>query len=308
MSLDKWTIDNTPDLRDKLIIVTGGNSGVGFESVKAFTANGAEVIMACRNLSRGEAAKQQIFLENPKANILVMELDLMDLNSIKNFASVFHKKYTKLDILMNNAGIMAVPYGLTKDGFESQMGTNHLGHFALTGLLLDLIAKTPGSRVVNVSSNSHRQGIMDFENFLYIKPKSYAPMKAYARSKLANLLFTYELQRVFESKGLDCISVAAHPGTCQTNLMQHMEGKLLFSLLRPIVSFMIQSAAMGALPQIRASADSRVKGGEYYGPTGFRELSGYPVLVQSNKASHHRESAGKLWDISEKLTGVKYLY
>jgi len=231
-------------------------------------------------------------------------LDMADLDSINNFSEQIHKKYSKLNVLLNNAGIMTTPYFKTKDGFEGQVGTNHLGHFALTGLLLDLIQKTPNSRVVNVSSMAHKQGDMNFDNFLYENGKGYSPMKAYGRSKLANLLFTYELQRFFEKNKINSISVAAHPGVSQTNLARHLEDKLYFKILYPLFKLITQDAAKGALPQIRASVDPEVKGSEYYGPLGFNEMKGSPVKVESNAASHNRKDAQKLWEFSVKLTGV----
>ena len=197
MSKNKWTKSNIPELTGKVIIVTGGNSGLGYESVKAFAEKGAEVIMASRSLEKGSTAKKEI--GNVKGNITVMQLDLMDFASISSFVKVFKEKYNRLDILLNNAGIMMTPYSLTKDGLEAQNGTNHFGHFALTGQLLDLIIQTPASRVVNVSSNGHKTGKMDFDNLLFEDGQDYTPMKSYARSKLANLLFTYELQRKFEA-------------------------------------------------------------------------------------------------------------
>ena len=194
MIKSNWSTNNIPDLTGKVIIVTGGNSGLGYEAVKAFAAKGAEVIMASRNAQKAETATAEIMKENPFGKVIVMELDLGSLDSVKNFATAFKKQYERLDILLNNAGIMMTPYQLTKDGFESQLGTNHLGHFALTGLLIKIINSTPGSRIVNVSSIAHKKGKFDFNDLLYDNGKSYDPMKAYQRSKIANLLFTYELQ------------------------------------------------------------------------------------------------------------------
>jgi len=306
MKSKKWTSSDIPDLTGKTIIVTGGNSGLGFVSARTFAEKGAQVIIACRSANRGDVTKKQIEKACPTANVHVMEIDLMDLESIKDFTTRFKQKHDKLDVLLNNAGIMTVPYGLTKDGFESQLGTNHLGHFALTGLLLDLLKNTPQSRVVNVSSMAHKQGVMDFDNLLFKNGIGYTPMKAYGRSKLANLLFTYELQEFFDSKNINCIAVAAHPGVSNTNLARHLEGKWLFEFLRPLLELIVQPATMGALPLIRASVDPLVKKGEYYGPSGFQEISGYPVVVESNKASHDKISAKKLWEISEKLTSVVF--
>jgi len=306
MKSKKWTSSDIPDLTGKTILVTGGNSGLGFESAKAFAEKGAQVIIACRSANRGDVAKKQIEKTCPTANVHVMELDLMDLESIKDFTIRFKQKHDRLDVLLNNAGIMTVPYGLTKDGFESQIGTNHLGHFALTGLLLDLLKNTAQSRVVNVSSMAHKQGVMDYDNLLFKNGIGYSPMKAYGRSKLANLLFTLELQEFFVSKNIDCIAVAAHPGVSNTNLARHLEGKWMFELLRPLLQMIVQPAIMGALPLIRASVDPQVKKGEYYGPSGFQEMSGYPVLVEPNKSAKDIQSAKKLWEISEKLTKVVF--
>ena len=306
MSTIHWKLDNMPDLSGKIIVVTGGNSGLGLEAVKAFASKNATVIMACRSVEKGERAKNQLIAQNSNGSISVMQLDLTDLSSIRNFVAEFKKQYNQLNILLNNAGIMMVPYGLTKDGFELQMGTNHLGHFALTGLLLDVLKSTQTSRVVNVSSMAHKSGKMDFDNLLFDNGKDYSPMKAYGRSKLSNLLFTYELQRFFEKNNIDCVAIATHPGVSDTNLFVHAAPKWAMNLLRPLFLMMIQPASMGALPEIRAAVDNNAKGGEYYGPNGRREVKGYPVIVQSNAASHDKESARKLWEISEKLTGVNF--
>ena len=306
MKTINWTLKNIPDLSGKTILVTGGNSGLGFEAVKAFAGKGAHVILACRSTIKGNDAVIKIKEMHPKADILVKELDLADLKSVTDFAASFKKENKQLDVLLNNAGIMMVPYGLTKDGFEKQIGTNHLGHFALTGLLLDLLKATPKSRVVNVSSMAHKSGVMDTDNLLYENGKDYSPIKAYGRSKLANLLFTYELQRFFEKNKIDTIAVAAHPGVSDTNLFVHAAPKWLMNLLRPLFLFMIQPASMGALPEIRAAVDADVKGSQYYGPDGKREIKGFPVVVESTNASHNEEDARKLWELSEKLTGVSF--
>ena len=304
MNKEKWTTKNIPDLSGQVIIVTGGNSGLGYESVKAFAEKGAEVILASRNVGKGEEAKSKI--SNASGKIDVMELDLMDFESIKRFANSFKEKYERLDVLLNNAGIMTTPYFLTKDGLEAQNGTNHFGHFALTGRLLDTIKNTPNSRVINVSSNAHKWGKIDFDNLLFENGKDYSPMKSYSRSKLANLLFTYELQDQFEKNNIDCIVVAAHPGSSQTNLVRYIDGKVIFKIFKPLLMLMTQNQAQGALPQIRASVDPNVKGAEYYGPQGFGEMKGLPVKVRSNKSSHSKEDARLLWEVSEKLTGVSY--
>lgn len=301
-----WTTDNMPDLTGKVIIVTGANSGIGFEAAKEFARKGAQTILACRSMDKAQAALDQIRAELPDATAEIMELDLASLTSVRQFALGFQAKYDRLDVLVNNAGIMMVPYGTTEDGFERQFGTNHLGHFALTGLLFDLLVNTPESRVVNVSSTGHRFGKLDFGNLLYDDGKGYSPTKAYGRSKLANLLFTYELQRRFEAASVQSIATAAHPGTSNTNLASHLEDRWLFRLLRPLFETMTQNAAMGALPVIRAAVGAHVKGGEYYGPDGFMEQRGYPVKVQSSAASHNLADGRKLWQVSEQLTGVRF--
>jgi len=304
MSKEKWTTANMPDLAGKTIIVTGGNSGLGYESVKAFAEKGAEVILASRSQEKGQVAKSEI--GNTKGDITVMPLDLMNFASIKQFADAFKAQYNKLDILLNNAGIMTTPYFLTKDGLEAQNGTNHFGHFALTGHLFELIKNTPESRIVNVSSSGHRYGTMDFDNLLFENGKDYTPMKSYARSKLANLLFTYELERRSQAGGINSIAVAAHPGRSQTNLGRHIEGKLWFKLMRPLFMLITQSQAQGALPQIRAAVDPNVKGSEYYGP--HKGMTGFPIVAKSNTASHNKQDAKRLWEESERLTGVKFSF
>jgi NAD(P)-dependent dehydrogenase (short-subunit alcohol dehydrogenase family) len=301
-----WTTENIPDLTGRIILVTGGNSGLGYESVKAFAGRGAEVVLASRSIEKGEEAKNDIKKTFPEGKIQVMELDLSDLASVSSFATTFKQNFSRLDVLLNNAGIMMTPYFTTKDGFEGQTGTNHLGHFALTGLLMDLLLKNKGARVVNVSSGAHKRGTMDFTNLLFENGRDYSPMKAYGRSKLANLLFTYELQRKLEAANVDLISVAAHPGVATTNLARYVEGKFLFKILSPLFKLMAQDQAMGALPQIRASVDPEVLGGTYFGPDGKNEYKGYPVVVPSNKASHNLQDAAKLWEESEKLTGISF--
>jgi len=300
----KWTFNDIPDLSGKTIIVTGGNSGMGFEAVKCLSAKGAETILTCRNTKKGESAKEQILGEYPNAKINVRKLDLADLKSIHSFVMNFNEKFHKIDVLLNNAGIMC-PYNKTKDGFEMQIGTNHLGYFALTGLLLHFLKNTKGSRVVNVSSIGHKFGKIDFDNFLFEKG-GYSIFKAYGNSKLFNLLFTYELQRKFEKFGIDCIAVAAHPGITKSNLARHITKKILYKIMTAVSSIMVQSTSMGALPEIMASVDPLVKGSEYYGPDGFMGWRGYPVKVKSSNASYNLKNAEKLWEVSEKRTEIKY--
>jgi NAD(P)-dependent dehydrogenase (short-subunit alcohol dehydrogenase family) len=303
---DKWTTDDIPDLTEKVIIVTGSNSGIGFEAAKEFTRKGAHTILACRSIDSAQEARDLITASIPRAHVEIMYLDLANLESVQHFAREFQEQYTRLDVLVNNAGIMMAPYAKTVDGFESHFATNHLGHFALTGQLLNVLLATPGSRVVNVSSSGHRMGRMDFVNMMFDQGIDYSPMRAYGRSKLANLLFTYELQRRYDAAHIDALAVAAHPGMSNTRLGRHLEKKWYFKILIPLMSWMMQSALMGALPTIRAAVDPYVKGSEYYGPSGFREMRGHPVIVQSNAASHNVDDAQELWDVSEQLTNVQF--
>lgn len=306
MSKMNWTTAQIPSLNGKTIIVTGGNSGLGFQSVKTYVEKRATVVLACRNIAKGEKARSQILITVPTAKIEVRTLNLMDLSSVRSFAEQFNKEFDRLDILLNNAGIMMPPYQLTKDGLESQQGTNHFGHFALTGLLLEKLKSTPGSRVVNVSSIAHKQGKMDFENLLYIDGKGYSPMSAYGRSKLENLLFTYGLQAYFTKNNLDVKAVVAHPGVSDTNLFSKIGGQFLQNLLKPLFKLFIQPASMGALPQLRASVDPTVVGGEFFGPDGRGEMKGYPVIVSPNNHALNREHAQKLWQVSQVITSVTY--
>jgi NAD(P)-dependent dehydrogenase (short-subunit alcohol dehydrogenase family) len=302
-----WTVNDIPDLSGKIALITGANSGIGYETAKEFARKGIEVILACRSIEKGEEAASTIRTEIPDAKLKPMVLDLSSLKSVRAFADEFNAAYSRLDILLNNAGIMMVPYGKTEDGFEQQLGTNHMGHFALTGLLIDVLLNTPYARVVNVSSNAHRFGELDFDNLMFEDEEPYTPMKSYGNSKLANLLFTYEMQRLLDEKNANMIAVAAHPGISTTNLANHLAHPLLMKLVMPLFGWMMQSAAMGALPSIRAAVDPDVVGGQYFGPDGRNEQKGYPIAVSSNEASHNKEDARRLWEVSEELTGVSFL-
>lgn len=302
-----WGVNHMPDLSGKVVIVTGGNTGIGFQSAMAFAGNGADTILACRNEKKALNALGLIKNKFPEARVRYMHLDLGSLRSIHGFAASFSTVYSRLDILLNNAGVILIPYQTTEDGFESHVGINHLGHFALTGLLMNIISKTDGARVINVSSKGHRRGIMDFGNFLYTSGKGYTRMGAYSRSKLANLLFTYELDKRFRNASINALAVAAHPGYSYTDFGRARLFKVLWYLFYPLVLAVTQSPAMGALPSLRASVDPGVKGGDYFGPGGRGERKGDPVKVSSNGASHHPNDARLLWEISERLTGVTYL-
>jgi len=299
MSKQKWTTSNIPDMSGKIVIVTGGNSGLGLETVRQLAKKGATVIMAARSEEKAKTAIAELNATIPNAQISLMLLDLASLESIKKFVETFRAKYKELHLLINNAGVMALPTRQkTADGFEMQFGTNHLGHFALTGQLLDLIENTDGGRIVNVSSMAHKFGKVDFNNLN--SEKKYAPWEAYGLSKISNLFFTYELQRKLEEADKKTIVVAAHPGYTSTNLQRHSG---LFAKLNHI---MAQGVEKGTLPQLMAAAETNLMGGEYFGPRGFNEMQGYPKLVESNKLSHDLGIAARLWEESEKMTGVKY--
>jgi NAD(P)-dependent dehydrogenase (short-subunit alcohol dehydrogenase family) len=294
-----WSSKNSPDISAKIAVVTGANSGIGFETARALAANGATVILGCRSKAKGEAAFERILKAHPHAKAALLQMDLSDLASVRRFAADFSDRFDRLDMLINNAGIMAVPFGKTADGFELQFGTNHLGHFALTGLLICPISRTPGARVVTVSSVSHRITDIDFDNFQ--GEKGYGPWKAYEQSKLANLLFTYELQRRFEKTGVDAIAAAAHPGWTTTNLFAYLR------MISVLSSSFAQNAAMGALPTLYAATAPHVRGGDYFGPGGFLHLSGYPVRLHPGARACDASVASRLWKASEEMTGVRYL-
>jgi len=300
MSKQKWDSGDIPDQKGRVVIVTGSSSGIGYETARVLANKNATVVIAVRNLQKGNAALDKIKAGYQNADVRVMELDLADLESIRNFAAEFKSNFSRLDLLINNGGVMMPPYSKTADGFELQFGTNHLGHFALTGLLLDLIEKTHDSRIVNVSSGSHTYGELDFDDLNW-ENRSYKKMKAYGDSKIANLYFTFELQRRFENRNMNVIASAAHPGWTATELQRHVG---IFDFLN---RFLAQGIEMGALPTLYAAIALDVKGGDYYGPSGWREMKGCPKKVESNELSHSREIAAKLWNLSEKLTGIKFL-
>ena len=296
--MQKWTTANIPNLSGKHALITGANSGIGYETALALAAKGAEVIMACRNPQKAQAAFEKIKAEVPHAKLVLMQLDLGSLASVRSFAEQVHTKYERIDLLINNAGVMALPYGKTIDGFETQFGTNHLGHFALTALLLDLVLAAENSRIVNVSSQMHQMGRINFDDLQ--GEKSYSTWAAYGQSKIANLYFTYELQRKLKAAGKATISAASHPGYAATNLQGNSS---TFSFLN---TFMAQSAAMGALPTLYAAISPEVKGADYIGPHAIAGWRGYPVKAKSNKLSHDENIAARLWKVSEELTGIKF--
>lgn len=300
--MTNWTKDNIPNLHGKLVVITGANSGLGYECSLALAEKGALVIMACRNLVRAQRSLEAIQHAVPDAKLELMELDLASLKSIQTFAKVFKSKYDKLDVLINNGGPIVAVRGVTEDGFESHFGINHLGHFMLTGLLLDVLLNTPSSRIVTVGSRVHVDGKMEWNDLM--SEHSYDRTKAYKQSKLANLLFAFELHRRLEAKGSSTKAVAAHPGLAKTSWADNnLDG--LMKLLGKIMSLTsYQSASMGALPLLYAATDLNIKPGGYYGPE--HDTKGYPVEVRAGDAAYDETDAKKLWDVSEKLTGVKY--
>jgi len=303
-----WTPDEMPDLSGKTIVVTGGNSGIGYEAAVQFARKKATVVLACRSIPKAQAAADAINASQPGATVEVMELDLSSLASIRSFADAFHQRHSRLDVLCNNAGVMAIPYRKTVDGFEMQFGTNHLGHFALTGLLIDRVLSTEGSRVVNVSSGAHRMGSIRFDDLQ--GQRNYRKWSAYGQSKLANLLFTFELQRHLDRAGAKTISVACHPGYAATNLQAagpRMQGSSIMESVMALGNAMFsQSAAMGALPTLYAATSSEVHGGDYIGPDGLAELWGHPAKVGCAAAARDVATASRLWETSEQLTNVHY--
>ena len=306
-----WSTADIPDLSGKIAVVTGANSGLGWHTTLALAQRGAQVVMACRDRGKTDAAIARIRAQAPEAKLEFMALDLADLASVRAFAKAFAAGHSRLDILCNNAGVMALPQRKTKDGFEMQMGTNHLGHFALTGLLLPLLKATPGSRVISVASLAHRwtKGI-DPED-LNLERRRYEKWDAYGKTKLANLLFTFELDRRLRAAGAGVITAAAHPGYSATNLgfagpaMENSSaGKWFMNVGNALFA---QPAEAGALPQIYACTMPDVASGDYWGPDGFRQLWGrQPKKVGCRKEARDAALAGRLWQVSEKLTGVTY--
>lgn len=301
-----WTKADIPNLEKKLAIVTGGSSGIGFEAAKGLASKGAKVILAVRNLDKGEVARKSITDEFPFADVELMYLDLSDLSSIKEFAHKFLEKHAHLNLLINNAGVFCPPHKFTKDGFELQFGTNYLGHFALTGQILSALLATPGSRVVNISSIATRSGEIYFDNL--DGKKGYHRMKYYRQSKLANLLFAVELNNRLKKAGAPTISLACHPGVTVTNLASLGSGKKSGLIVRMIFKMYAQPTEMGALPTLFAATDPSLKGGEYIGPDGKLNKKGYPAISDEANTLFKEDVAKRLWDVSEKLTGIVFLW
>jgi NAD(P)-dependent dehydrogenase (short-subunit alcohol dehydrogenase family) len=297
----KWTAAEVPDQTGRVAIITGSNTGLGYDTALILAGRGARVVLAVRDTDKGKAAAARIVGANPGADVAVQPLDLGSLQSIRTSAEEIKAAYPRIDLLINNAGVAyPSPRQTTKDGYELQFGTNHLGHFALTGLLLENLLPVDGSRVVTVSSVAHRlQAKIHFDDLQF--ERSYNRVAAYGQSKLANLMFTYELQRRLGGHNEPTVAVAAHPGLSDTEVARHLPAVLV-----PVAGLMSQSAAMGALPTLRAATDPAAHGGQYYGPDGLGESRGHPTVVKSSAQSHDQDIQGRLWTVSEELTGVSY--
>lgn len=315
MSGKHWTAADIPSQAGKLALITGANSGIGFHTALQLARAGGGVILACRDLVKADAAKARILAQIPAAEVETLALDLASLESVRTASSAFLSSGRRLDRLINNAGVMALPQRrTTKDGFELQLGTNHFGHFALTGLLMPALLKpapegatSPAARIVTVSSIAHRGATLDFDDLQW--QRGYRPWPAYRRSKLANLLFGFELQRRLERAHADAISVVVHPGVANTNLFAAGPGQgggLLAKIIPLFISIVGQSEAMGALPSLYAATSPDARGGRYYGSGGFREMRGYPREVKAETQAYDEREAARLWQISEELTGVQY--
>src|SRR3954454_5526222 len=303
-----WSTADIPSQQGRVAVVTGTNSGLGVVTARELARAGATVLMTSRDAARGADAEQRLRTAVPGADVRLESLDLASMGSIRAFAGRVSASYDGVDVLVNNAGVMAIPRATTADGFEMQLGTNHLGHFALTGLLLPALLKRPGSRVVTVSSTAHKVGAIKFDDLL--GHKSYFSWRAYAQSKLANLLFAYELQRRLAASNATTISVAAHPGYASTNLQavgpQQSRNKIMGLLMNLGNVAFGQSADDGALPQLYAATAADVEGGCFYGPSRLMESRGAPKRVKSTSRSKDPALAGRLWSVSEELTGIRY--
>ena len=308
MTSSGWSAADVPDQRDRVAIVTGGNSGIGFEAAVVLAGRGAHVILACRDAGKAKTAVDAIRARHPAASVETQSLDLASLASVRAFADRVLAGQPRIDLLVNNAGVMAIPRRITADGFEMQLGTNHLGHFALTGLLLERLLATPAARVVTVSSSAHRPGSIHFDDLQL--ERRYRKWVAYAQSKLANLLFTYELDRRLRRVGASVESVAAHPGYAATNLQftgARMENRPMLERFFMLGNRLLaQSAAMGALPTLYAAAVPGLAPGSYVGPDGFLEQRGHPTLVSTTPAARDESMAAALWARSEELLGVRF--
>lgn len=300
---NSWTLQDIPDQSGRVAVVTGANSGTGFEAAKVLASRGATVILACRNAMKADEAARRIQMTHRGSRVETQLLDLGSLNSVQAAAAAVLARHDRLDLLINNAGVVVPPYGKTKDGFETQIGTNHFGPYVFTGLLLDRLQATPGSRIVTMSSGAHRMGRIHFEDLHF--ERAYRAWAAYSQSKLANLLFTYELQRRLSAAGSGTLAVAAHPGWARTELQRHA-GWISWLRAIGVEALLSQDALSGALPLLRAATDPAAQGGDYFGPSGFQEMKGAPVRVQSTSLSRDSDLQQRLWRCSELSTGFAY--
>jgi len=297
--MEKWDINNIPDQQERVALITGANSGLGFQVSLALARKGADIILACRNLEKAEKAVEFIRKESPDTKLSVLKLDLSDLDSVSECAEKIKEKYTVINLLINNAGIMVPPFSRTKQGFELQFGTNHLGHFALVGKLLPLINHVSGSRIVSVSSIAASLNYINFNDLNY-EHKHYRKWQAYGQSKLANQMFMRELAKRLEENDSETISVAAHPGVSSTDLFNNS------GIVGKLSSLISQSPEKGALSILRASCDPQIQNGSYWGPSGLFKFKGNPEQTKLESKALDSKLTKRLWEISEKLTGVSY--
>lgn len=297
--MTRWNFDSIPDQTGRTALVTGANTGIGFETALALARKEAHVVLACRNLEKGQQARDRLRELFPGASVALEQLDLSDLDNVRTFATRLRETLQRLDLLILNAGVMIPPASKTVQGFDLQFGVNHLGHFALTGALLPLVQATEGARVVVVSSTAARRGIMNFEDLQFEK-RGYSPWLAYGQSKLANQLFTLELQRRLLAAGSTTLVTAAHPGWTATDLQRNSR---LMQLLGKVFAM---PPSQGVLPTLRAATDPAAAGGDYYGPDGFLQMRGFPCKIPMLPRAHITADAVRLWDISEELTGIRY--
>jgi len=299
--MNKWNLSQYPSQQGKVVIITGSNSGIGFEAALQLAKKNMMVILACKRIDAAERAKNDILKSYPTAQVTPMKIDLSNLNEVRRFTEDFQNHFDGLDLLINNAGIMMSPYKETEDGFENQLASNFIGHFALTGLLMQLLLNTPDSRVITLSSLSYKWAPINFSD-LHSK-NGYDKKKAYGQSKRACLVFAYELNRRLASTGKNTISLAAHPGLSKTNLDRYFP-----AFIKPLGSLFLQSPKKGVLPVLYAALQKELKGGEYIGPDGFQEMRGNPTIVDSDEATKDQEIANKLWLSAEEMTGVHYAF
>ncbi|HSY36997.1 MAG TPA: oxidoreductase [Acidobacteriaceae bacterium] len=309
MATGKWTAEQIPSQAGKTVLVTGANSGIGYQAALELARHGAHVLLGCRNEAKGRAALQRLLREAPGANAEVVQLDMASLASIRAFAAVFLGRGVVLDLLINNAGVMALPKReLTEDGFERQFGTNHLGHFALTGLLLPALLAAPTPRVVTVASLAHRTGKIEFDNLQSERSYKGKGWDAYNASKLANILFAKELDRRARTAHSRLLSLAVHPGVSTTSIFANGPGEMSLKAIavKVLAPVLMQNDEAGALPTLYAATSPDAQGGEYIGPDGFGELKGSPVVVQPRPQALDVAVGERLWAVSEELTGVHY--